>query len=95
MIPFSKYVSVSEKENHSYLPILTLRSNYLEELRENGALEIWKKKRYHFQKYFFRSIFQEIRQNFKKTSAQKLPTAASTFSNSSFYWIKSTRKKLW
>lgn len=83
MIPFSKYVSASEKENHSYLPILTLISNYLEVLRENGALEISKKKKIPLK--FFRSIFQEIRQNFKKTSAQKLPTAASTFSNSSFY----------
>ena len=45
MIPFSKYVSASEKENHSYLPILTLISNYLEVLRENGALEISKKKK--------------------------------------------------
>ena len=93
MIPFSKCVSASGKENHSYLPILTLRSNYLEVLRENGALEIWKKKKIPLK--FFRSIFQEIRQNFKKTSPQKLPTAASTFSNSSFYWIKSTGKKLW
>ena len=66
MIPFSKYVSASEKENHSYLTILTLRSNYLEELRENGALEIWKKKKIplsevFFQKYFSRdsSKFQE------------------------------------
>ena len=45
MIPFSKYVSASEKESHSYLPILTLISNYLEVLRENGALEISKKKK--------------------------------------------------
>ena len=64
MIPFSKYVSASEKENHSYLPILTLISNYLEVLRENGALEISKKKKDTtkvFQKYFSRdsSKFQE------------------------------------
>ena len=75
MIPFSKYVSASEKENHSYLPILTLISNYLEVLRENGALEISKKKkRYHlsFSEVFFKRFVKISRKLVHKNSQRLL-----------------------
>ena len=74
MIPFSKYVSASGKENHSYLSILTLRSNYLEVLRENGALEIWKKKRYHlsFSEVFFKRFVKISRKLVHKNSQRLL-----------------------